>query len=249
MELDFEIIFGLHSIAEALKNDQRIHEKLYATDEGLLELQKKHQINPKHLKVKIEILSSHLLQEKAKKYFSQMDLEFVRVPSQIFLKTSPVEIFELKEFIKRPKLKMLALDQITDVHNGGAILRTAAFYGVDAILIPGSKTFGMTPSFYRISSGAVEHVKLIRVSSLSKAISQINEAGIQTIGLSEHVEKNLGKEQIEAKVCLVLGAEETGLSHAVERLVKEKMSLQALGQIKSLNVSTAAAIAMEKCFG
>lgn len=249
MELDYDLIFGLHSIAEALKNKSRIHDKIYATDEGLSELQKKHKINPRNFPVKVEILSSHLLQEKAKKYVSDLGLEFTRVPSQIFLKTSSIETYELKEFLNRPKVKILALDQITDVHNGAAILRTAAFYGVDMVLIPGSKSFGLTPSFYRISSGAVEHIHLVRVSSLSKAINQMNEAGIQTIGLSEHEEKNLQRSEIKDKVCLILGAEETGISNAVERLISQKMGLKSQGNIKSLNVSAAAAVAMEKCFG
>jgi 23S rRNA (guanosine2251-2'-O)-methyltransferase len=249
MELEFDIIFGLHSIAEALRNPSRVHDKLFCTDEGLNELVRKHKINPKQFEVKIEILSSHLLQENGKKYCHQLGLEFTRVPSQIFLKTSALETHSLKEFLQKPKLKILALDQITDVHNGAAILRTASFYGVDIVIIPGSKSFGFTPSFYRISSGAVEHLHMVRVSSLSKAVSQMKDAGINIIGLSEHAETELIKQKLPEKMCLILGAEETGLSHAVERLVDQKMALKAIGSIKSLNVSAAAAIAMEKCFG
>lgn len=249
MGIEFDLIFGLHSIAEAIKNSRRIHDKLYATDEGLAELLKKHKIKPSDFSVKIEMSSSHLLQEKAKKLCHELGVEFNRVPSQVFLKTSPIETCSLKEMISKPQLKILALDQITDVHNGAAIMRTACFYGVDAIIIPGTKSFGLTPSFYRIASGAVEHLNLIRVSSLSKAIAQLNEAGIQTIGLSEHAEGSIENVTSEKnRICLILGAEETGLSHAVERLVKEKLALKALGPIKSLNVSAAAAVAMEKCF-
>jgi 23S rRNA (guanosine2251-2'-O)-methyltransferase len=249
MELDFDIIFGLHSIAEALKNPLRVHDKLVATDEGLAELAKKHKINPKNFSVKVEILSSHSVQELGKKYSKELGLEFTRVPSQIFLKTSVLETYNLKEFLTKPNLKVLALDQITDVHNGAAIMRTASFYAVDVVLVPGAKSFGFTPSFYRISSGAVEHLRIVRVSSLSKAISQLKDAGVQTIGLSEHSEENLSREMLGEKICLVLGAEETGMSNAVERLVERKLSLKAHGQIKSLNVSAAAAVAMEKCFG
>jgi 23S rRNA (guanosine2251-2'-O)-methyltransferase len=122
---------------------------------------------------------------------------------------------------------------------------------VTGVLIPSSKSFGLTPSFYRIASGATEYVNLIRVNSLSRAVGQLNDAGFLTVGLSEHSSENLTQADLRAqdKICLLLGAEETGLSHAVARLVQKNMSLPSQGEIKSLNVASAAAIAMEKCFG
>lgn len=251
MAVEFDLIFGLHSIAAALKNPSRSHMKLVATDDGLQELQKKHRIVPKNYNVKTDILSSHALQEQAKKLMSHMDLEFTRVPSGIYLQTSPLQTYTLQEFLTRPDARLLALDQITDVHNGAAILRSACFYGVNGVLIPSEKSFGLTPSFYRIASGAVEYVNLIRVNSLSRAVGQLNEAGYTTVGLSEHSSENLTQADLRAqkKICLLLGAEETGLSNAVARLVQKNMSLPSQGEIKSLNVSSAAAIAMEKCFG
>lgn len=251
MAVDFDLIFGLHSIAAALGNPRRIHEKIVATDEGLKELQRKHGISPKAISTKVELVSSHQLQENGKRLCAELDVEFTRVPSQIFLKTSPLETYGLQEFLKNPQIRLLALDQISDVHNGAAILRSACFYGINAVLIPSSKSFGLTPSFYRIASGATEYVNLIRVSSLSRAVDQLNENGFMTIGLSEHSSENLTQAEIKAqkKICLLLGAEETGLSHAVSRQVQKTLSLPSQGEIKSLNVASAAAIAMEKCFG
>lgn len=251
MSADFDLIFGLHSIAAALKNPARSHIKLVATDEGLQELQKKHRIVPKNYNVKTDILSSHALQEQAKKLCAHLDLDFTRVPSGIYLQTSPLLTYTIQDFLKRPNARLLALDQITDVHNGAAILRSACFYGVNGVLVPSEKSFGLTPSFYRIASGAVEYVNLIRVNSLSRAVGQLNEAGYLTVGLSEHSSENFGQAELRSqnKICLLLGAEETGLSNAVARLVQKNMSLPSQGEIKSLNVSSAAAIAMEKCFG
>jgi 23S rRNA (guanosine2251-2'-O)-methyltransferase len=248
---DFDLIFGLHSIAAALTNPRRVHQKLVATEEGLSELQKKHRLNPRQLNVPLELVSSHQLQEKGKRLCAELDVEFHRVPSQIYLQTSVLETYQLQDYLKAPELRLLALDQITDVHNGAAILRTAAFFGVTAVLIPSGKSFGLTPSFYRIASGATEHISLIRVSSLSRAVGQLNEAGILTVGLSEHSPESLTTSELRAqkRICLLLGAEETGLSHAVMRLVQKTMALPAQGEIKSLNVAAAAAISMEKCFG
>ncbi len=251
MAVEFDLIFGLHSIAAALSNNSRIHHKLVATDEGLSELQRKHRINPKSISIRVELVSSHALQEQAKKLCSHMDLDFTRVPSGVYLQTSPIQTFGIQDFLNKPQVRLLALDQITDVHNGAAILRTACFYGVHGVLVPSEKSFGLTPSFYRIASGAVEYVNLIRVNSLSRAVGQLNEAGFLTIGLSEHSSENLTSSQLRSleKLCLLLGAEETGLSNAVSRLVQKNLSLSSQGEIKSLNVSSAASIAMEKCFG
>jgi 23S rRNA (guanosine2251-2'-O)-methyltransferase len=251
LSAEFDLIFGLHSIAAALKNPRRTHMRLVATDDGLSELQKKHRIIPKQYNVKTDIYSSHALQEHAKKLCAELDVEFSRVPSGIYLQTSPLQTFSLQEYLTRPAARVVALDQITDVHNGAAILRTACFYGVNAVLIPSEKSFGLTPSFYRIASGAVEHIDLIRVNSLSRAVGQLNDAGYLTIGLSEHSTENLDPSDFRSnkKLCLLLGAEETGLSNAVARLVQKNLSLHSQGEIKSLNVSSAAAIVMEKCFG
>lgn len=251
MALSFDLIFGLHSIAAALGNPRRNHQRIVATDEGLAELNKKHRIQPKNLGVKVEVVSSHQLQETGKRLCASLDVDFTRVPSGIFLETSELETYELQDYLRAPEIRLLALDQITDVHNGAAILRTASFYGVTGVLIPSAKSFGLTPSFYRIASGATEYISLIRVNSLSRAVSQMNDAGIMTVGLSEHSSENLSPEELRSqkKICLLLGAEETGLSNAVARLVQKNLSLPARGEIKSLNVASAAAISMEKCFG
>jgi 23S rRNA (guanosine2251-2'-O)-methyltransferase len=250
MEQDFELIFGLHSIAAALMNKQRDSHHIFATEDGLSELSKKHQINPRKLNCKVDLVSGHQLQETARKYCDRMDVEYTRVPSQIFLVTSPLQTYELQEILGAPLTKILALDQITDVHNGAAILRTASFYGIQGILLPSAKSFGLTPSFYRIASGATESVPLVRVNSLSRAIAKLNEEGFETVGLSEHAEHGLiHAKTLGNKICLILGSEELGLSHAVDRLVKRHYRLESQGSIKSLNVAAAAAVAMEKCFG
>ena len=103
MGVDFDLIFGLHSIAAALGNTRRVHQKLVATDEGLAELQKKHRINAKTLGVKIELLASHALQESAKKLCQYLDVEFTRVPGQIYLQTSHLKLISCKIFSRPPR--------------------------------------------------------------------------------------------------------------------------------------------------
>lgn len=251
---DFDLIVGIHSIAEALNNNSRTNIKIYFTDDGKEDFIKKTKISKSKFEAfESEHVSSHKLQELAKGLYKELDVEFQRVPSQIFITCSELITYDnnwLYEQVRgRVDLKILCLDQVSDVHNGAAILRTASFYGVDIILIPGKRSFGLTPSFYRIASGAAEHVPMVHVQSLPKVINKLNTLNTKTIALSEHVEKELTtEEKVKTNLCLVLGKEDTGISNAVLRICTNQLSLKPVGATQSLNVSIAAAIAMEKVF-
>lgn len=249
---DFDLIVGIHSIADALKNSKRSNVKLYYTDDGKTDFIKKTNISKAELEnFDYQLVSPHKLQELAKSLYKDKDLEFQRVPSQIFMTCNEIETFDVNwlydQVRGRIDLKILCLDQVSDVHNGAAILRTASFYGVDIVLIPGKRSFGMTPSFFRIASGAAEHIPLVHVQSLPKVIKKLNSMNTKTIALSEHVENELTSDEGEGhNLCLILGKEDTGISNAVLRICSHQLSLKPQGKTQSLNVSIAAAIAMEK---
>jgi len=252
--MDHDLIVGIHSIAEVLKNPERAVFEIVATEEGLEELKKRGGLKREQIPMeKVRLLEGHTLQEEAKKHYRDMDIEFQRVPSQIFILVSPVTIYEptwiYNQLESRIPLKILALDQVTDAHNGAAIMRTAAFYGVDVVLISTKGNFGLGPSFARIASGATEYVKIVRCSALPKTLTKIKDLGSICIGLSEHASENLIIPDKQKSICLVLGAEDVGMSHAVSRVIENTIAFKPLGKIKSLNVSVAAAIAMEKIFG
>lgn len=251
--LDLDIIVGIHSIAEVINTNSREIFELVATSEGLEELKKRGNVRIDKLpKDKLKIVDPHQVQELAKKYYQELDIEFSRVPSHVFLTCTPIEQVEptwlYEKVINDGPIKILALDQVTDVHNAAAIMRTAAFYGVTCVVVSMKGNFGIGPNFSRIASGALEHVKIVRCSSLSKTLSKLIEMGVNVIGLSEHASENELKIYETNSTCLVLGAEDEGMSHAVSRIVQQTISLKTKGAIKSLNVSVAAAVAMEKVF-
>ncbi|MEQ1666521.1 MAG: RNA methyltransferase, partial [Bdellovibrionales bacterium] len=242
------------SIVEAIRNPERAIYEIVATEDGLEELKKRGGLKREEIPMnKVRLLEGHTLQEEAKKFYRDLDMEFQRVPSQIFILVSPITIYEptwiYTQLESRIPLKILALDQVTDAHNGAAIMRTAAFYGVDVILISAKGNFGLGPNFSRIASGASEYVKIVRCSALPKTLTKLKDLGAICIGLSEHASGTLEKIDNTQSICLVLGAEDVGLSHAVSRVVETTIAFKPLGKIKSLNVSVAAAIAMEKIFG
>lgn len=251
---EFDLIIGIHSIAAAILNPNRMVIKIVLSDDGEAELLKRSSVTKKTLReLNVHKVSGHKVQELAKDYFKELKLEYTRVPSQVFAIVSPLEtlgVNELYSLAGKESLRLICLDQISDVHNAGAIIRTASFYGVDAVILPGKKSFGLTPSFFRIASGATEFIKMISVSNLGKVIKKLGELGVVTVGLSEHATNPLQENDIQSlkKVCLILGKEDTGISNAVMRQVEYQLSLAPKGETKSLNVSAAAAISMEKCF-
>lgn len=246
---DLDLIIGLHSIVEALLNPARMHRRLIATDEGMKELQKR---NVDLSGLEVQIHSPHQFQETAKQLFLDFDYTYRRIPSGLLLVTSSVELYDIAwlyaKLEKGEKLKIFCLDQVTDTHNGAAIMRTASFYGADAIIVAHRGNFGLGPNFSRIASGGVEHVKIVKCSSLPKVLKKLQDKGVCCIGFSEHAEEEAVADLDEKSICLVMGAEDTGLSNAVERILTTKVAFKPVGRIKSLNVSVAAGIAMERFF-
>ncbi|MBF0359681.1 MAG: hypothetical protein HQK49_01650 [Oligoflexia bacterium] len=270
MGTDTDIIVGIHSIVEALKNPQRKKSKIFATDKGMLALREA----SKQLKLSTSYESSEMSLQDLNKHYEKKIKEHdwkntSAIPSQIFLETSSLKIYDSSSMLddikrilsERPdsNLKLFALDNVTDVHNGAAILRTAAFFGVDFLIMSLKGSFGLTPSFYRIASGATEYVKIVKSVNLSRLLFELQEREIECIGFSEHatdvtdvdsqnadsVDKNAEK---KFGRCLVLGSEDKGLSHAVERVLKKKVAIISSGKIKTLNVSVAAALSMDRYF-
>jgi len=251
MTSETDIIFGLHSIAEAISNPKRRRWQLYGTDESIKELRKLHFDNKKLPEaVKQSTLSNHKLQEEGKFQLRERGFKDQRVPSNIFLVTQKLEeesIANIYDFIeKNDSLRMMALDQVTDIHNLAAILRTASFYDLDFILISKKGPLSFPPSFYRIASGASEHTRLINCAGLPKALTKMKEKGVNCLGLAEEATVTSAEVKEGVKTCLVMGAEDTGLSNATRRILETFVALPAKGAIRSLNVSVAAAIAMEK---
>lgn len=253
MSEELELIYGLHSIKEAINNPRRSNKKVYATEEGLSALKKGFQTKENY---EVEIVSTHMVQEIAKKYFIDNKLEYQRAPSQVILFSSPFETYEVdwlyNRVIDTNNQKILCLDQITDVHNGAAIMRSASFFGIDIIVIPSRKSFGFTPTFYRIASGATESLNIVHINNLGKTLTKLKGLNTFCVGLSEHADNPLERSTLEkhdGSKCLVLGKEETGISNAVMRVLDHQLSLESQGEIKSLNVSVAAAVSMQKCFG
>ncbi len=139
---------------------------------------------------------------------------------------------------------ILALDEIEDPQNFGAVIRSAVALGATAILWPEHHAAPLSPATFRASAGAVEHARLCRVSALPSALDRLREAGATVVGLDANAEKDLRDVSAEGAFVLVIGAEGKGLRKPVKRACTELAGLPMTGVLDSLNASVAGGIAL-----
>ena len=138
---------------------------------------------------------------------------------------------------------LILLDGITDPHNLGAIIRTAECTGAHGIIIPQHRSVGLTPSAVKSSAGAVEYVKVARVSNLARTIEYLQGKNIWLYAVTMNG-NDYRKTDFTGGVALVIGAEEDGISRLVAEKCDYTVSLPMKGKIESLNASVAAGIMM-----
>lgn len=139
---------------------------------------------------------------------------------------------------------ILVLDQVTDPHNVGAIMRSAVAFGAGALITTQRHSPHESGVLAKSASGALEHIDLIEVRNLADALGELHEAGFQTIGLDSDGPAELEKSFASDKVALVLGAEGKGLRQKTRETVSTLARLDMPGAIRSLNVSNAAAVSL-----
>jgi 23S rRNA (guanosine2251-2'-O)-methyltransferase len=146
----------------------------------------------------------------------------------------------------RPQPFLIALDGVTDPHNLGALLRSAESAGATGVILPRHRAAHVTPTVAKAAAGAIEHLPMALVSGLPAALAQLKEAGVWTVGLdAEAPEPLFGLRLATEPLCLVLGAEGSGLSRLVRQRCDVLVSIPQRGSLSSLNVAAAGAVA---CF-
>ncbi|MBA5851785.1 23S rRNA (guanosine(2251)-2'-O)-methyltransferase RlmB [Clostridium sp. cel8] len=167
----------------------------------------------------------------------------------VIAKVSPYKYYELEDILNYASKKgeepyIVILDQIEDPHNFGSIIRTAEVCGVHGIVIPKRRNVGVTPTVYKSSAGAVEHIRICKVNNLNATVDKLKKLGIWIYGADMDGKNYCFDINFNGGVALVIGSEGKGIS----RLIKEKCDvltkIPMRGNITSLNASVAGGIIM-----
>ncbi len=163
------------------------------------------------------------------------------------VKCRPLPAERLKALIAKTEGPLVVLDQITDPHNVGAIIRSAAAFGAAGVVLQDRKSPPLMGACAKAAVGAVERLAHVRVVNVARAVEALGEAGLLTIGLMGQGEDTLGAALACAdgqRVALVLGAEDKGLRPGVAAACGHRARIPIAPGVESLNVSTAAAVAL-----
>jgi 23S rRNA (guanosine2251-2'-O)-methyltransferase len=139
---------------------------------------------------------------------------------------------------------LVLLDHVTDPHNVGAILRSCAVFGTAGLVMTRRHSPPLDGTLAKSASGALEHVLIALVQNLARALSELKEAGIVTLGLDDTADHLIEDEMFERPTALVLGAEGKGLRELTRTSCDRLVRIDTRGPIASLNVSNAAAVAL-----
>ena len=223
--------WGRHAVFAALANPERVVRKVWATREAAGELQ--------------------LPSTTPVVYADAADLGRM-VPSDaphqgLVIDVEPLEDVWLGDLLEQgrdDRRPLIVLDQVTDPHNVGAVLRSAAAFDALGIVTQDRHAPPESGALARSASGALETVPWVRVVNLARALDEIAEAGFWRIGLTGHATQTLNETIGEARIALVLGAEGEGMRQNTEAHCDQLAKLPISLKVESLNISNAAAIAL-----
>ena len=164
----------------------------------------------------------------------------------VIARIAPIKFYTIERFSevieKSINPFILILDQINDVRNFGAIIRTAEISGVDGIIIQNSSSAPVNSDTIKTSAGAIFNIPICKVNHIKDAIYHLQSMNISIISASEKSEKNIYDVDLKVPLAIIMGSEQKGINKSVINLSNESVKLPMYGKIESLNVSVACGI-------
>ena len=234
-----DIIIGRNAVIEALKNDSRTIETLYISNNKL-----EGSINTivgmaKEKKIIIKEVDKRKLDNMCDGETHQ----------GVIAKVTPFKYSEVSDILDLAKERgespfIVILDEVEDPHNLGSIARTAELFGVHGIIIPKRRSASVTATVYKSSVGAIEHVKVAKVTNLNATIDSLKEQGIWVYGADIRAEEYSYEVDYSGPCALIIGNEGRGISKLTVQKCDKLIKIPMVGKINSLNASVAGGIMM-----
>ena len=223
------ILYGWHTVTMALANPQRQIRKLTLTENAAKRLADEN--------IATRVTPEIVRPQEIDRLLSPDAVHQGLLAEADALPSPDIETLEQEGMV-------LVLDQITDPHNVGAILRSAAAFAVKAIVTTARHSPEATGVLAKAASGALELVPMVTVQNLARALTALNERGFQTVGLDSEGSEDLSNVTLREPLALVLGAEGKGLRQLTRETCSVVARLDMPGEIKSLDVSNAALLSI-----
>ena len=240
-------IYGRHAVLAALANPARKIRGLVVTPEALAQ----------HRGAIAEAIAAGRLGGFAPETRPKADIDRLLADGAAHqgfaLRTDPLPELAVEDICRRtadkPRARVVVLDQATDPRNVGAVLRAAAAFAAEAVVMQDRHAPPVGGVLAKVASGALERVALVRTVNLARALGLLKDAGFWCVGLDARADATLGETDLTGKIALVLGAEGEGL----RRLTRDSCDLLARIPMaenwESLNLASAAAVALYEAFG
>lgn len=226
-------LFGLHAVEAALQNPLRTIDRLVATDNAARKLEGA--LNTRGI----------TLESATPRQIDRL-LPPETVHQGVCLYTEPLPEPSLEDLAEAAASSgpLVILDQVTDPHNVGAVLRSSAVFGASGLIMTRRHSPPLNGTLAKSASGALELVPVVPVQNLAKALATLKAAGVTVLGLAGEAEHAIENEKFIGPTALVFGAEGKGLRALTRETCDRLVRISATGALASLNVSNAAAIAL-----
>lgn len=224
-----DIIYGAHPVEAVLSNPRRKVKALWGTKNALDRLKERLPALP----IVAEVVHPRSLDSR---------LGSDAVHQGLLVEAVPLPQPRLDEIPRQGLVVML--DQVTDPHNVGAVLRSCAAFAITAVVTTARHSPELSGVLFKAASGATEIVPFVKVTNFARAIEELKSYGFRIVGLEGSAAQTIERAKLKSPLALVMGAEGKGLRHLTRQTCDELVRLDLPGSIKSLNVSNACALAL-----
>ena len=229
-------IVGRHAVIEALKNSRRRVNKIFLTEDSKKNI---HKQNPnKNLLKDVKVFFK--TKKELDKYCKKDDISHQGYVAEI----EHLENLELKEFIKKKNnLTFVCLDEVTDPRNIGSLIRSAASFYIDGLIVKDRHFPKESKLMYKSASGCVEHINIFTVSNINTTLKFLREKNFWVYGFDSKAERDFTTIDWKGNNILLFGSEGTGIKKNTEKYADFLINIKISKNVESLNISNTAAIA------